>query len=132
MEINTIILWRPTSDVLSEQLYIDKILDDHTGLNIVARNQGSKNYYEFIFNRVLFFQNIDETCSLARLEKYPILSTVTPLFLCLNSSYSSWLYEQSYQVISIANLQHYIITHGDGIIDIVTEVDPIVKYHEIN
>lgn len=119
--------WEPISD-LPIHLYIDSILEDHNGLTIIVRGADTEDSISFVFKKLVNFQNTIESCTLQRLEDLPMLSTEWPLFIISHSSYVYSLTEQSFGIINHDDLLHYIITHGDGIIDIVTYQEPVVKW----
>ncbi|MBB5648941.1 hypothetical protein [Pedobacter cryoconitis] len=119
--------WEPVH-LIPNQLYIDSIIDDHLGLTIVARGEDSDDALSIWFRSVLSYQSVDETCTLKRLEDFPILSTQWPLFISSKSSYIDWIVEQSYQIVDLEEVINYIITHGDGIIDVISNDPPEIKW----
>lgn len=127
MIIKEIHVWEPV-DKIPAQLYLDNIKEDYTGLSIALRGENSDDVLSIQFSSVLSYQNTDENCRLKSLEENPDLSTQSPIFISTQSSYIDWIAEQSYDIIERDSLFHYIITHGDGIIDIVSQQQPSVKW----
>lgn len=126
-EKNDVQIWEPIQHI-PKQLYLERIVDDDKGLNVTLNEANSDNVLSFYFQSVISYQNIDETNTLKRLDSFPILSTEWPLFICNESTYIDWLIDQSWEIVKRENLCHYILTHGDGIMDIVAYVPPDVKW----
>ena len=61
----------------------------------------------------------DETNIFKRLDSFPLLSSEWPLFICRESTYVEWLIDQSHEIVVKEGLCHYIITHGNSILDII-------------
>lgn len=120
---NEIIKWEPI-DSIPIHLYFDKIIDDDNGLTIYASNDNPEQQLMILFKSVICYQSINETNSLKRLDLYPLLSIEWPMFVCLKSNYIDWLVDQSYDIVEKNGLNHYIITHGNGILDVISYQTP--------
>lgn len=73
---------------------------------------------------MICYQSINETNSRKRLDLYPLLSTEWPMLVFLKSNYIDWLVDHSFQIVEKNGLNHYIITYGYGIIEVIIYQTP--------
>ncbi|WP_270090338.1 hypothetical protein [Sphingobacterium sp. SYP-B4668] len=121
--------WNPIGNI-PNQLYLNLVRNENNNLIILLNMADSESTLSIVFDKVIFYKSVIETCSLGRLDNYPILSTEWPLFKDEQSEYIEDLIAQSYQIYTREDLNHYIITHGDGIIDVVCFSQPLVRWEE--
>lgn len=125
--------WEPTTE-LSKKYYIDSIIDNIQGLSIIlsdAEIEDSK--IEIVFdNSVHAYRSTDESYRQKILnyidEKYGTeFYSEWTLFKVVNSEYFEWIYNQSFGIAEIEELNHFSIIAVDSIIDIIAAYEPIIK-----
>jgi len=119
--------WNPIGNI-PNQLYLQSVTNENNNLTILLSMADSELILSIVFDKVIFYKSVIETCSLERLDSHPILSTEWPLFMDEQSEYIEDLIGQSYQIYTREDLNHYIITHGGGIIDVICFSQPFVKW----
>lgn len=124
---NKINKWNPIHDI-PNQLYLNSLRDEANVLTVLLSNVDTDRDISIVFDGVISYQSVIETCSLEQLEKYPILSSEWPLFWTEESNYIDRLVAQSFGMYEKKELIHYIITHGNGIINIVCFSKPLVTW----
>lgn len=127
MKSNDIYKWEPINKI-PKHLYLDSIVDNDSGLTITGSQTDISDSLYLQFKSVIFYQSTDETNTLKRLDSFPLLSSEWPLFICKESTYIDWLIDQSHEIVVKEGLCHYIITHGNGILDIIGYQTPEVKW----
>jgi len=119
--------WKPLDNIPAE-LYLDSLTDDHEGLTLILRGEDSDDAILIQFGLfVLSYQSTTEICILKTLDDNPKLKIPWPIFVSDTSSYIDWLVKQS-TIIENETKLHYVIKHADGLIDIVTSQEPLVKW----
>jgi hypothetical protein len=127
--------WKPEVE-LSQKYYIDTVIDNIKGLNILLSDSENEDLkVEIIFsNSVHAYRSTDESCRQKMLnyidEKYgKIFYSQWTLFKVINSEYSEWICKQSFGIVESENLIHFSIVAVDSIIDIIAAYEPqIIKY----
>lgn len=127
MTNSSISKWVPITQI-PPQLYLQSLHSNDDGLKIELSQEDSELTLYLCFSNILAFQFTDEVNRLKTLNTNRILTTAWPFFITHNSDYIEWLIHQSVGITDRDNLTHYIITCGEGIIDILTKKSPEVYW----
>ncbi|SMO71424.1 hypothetical protein [Solitalea koreensis] len=121
------IKWEPINHISSD-LYLLSLHDDSQRLKIQLEIEDSDRILIIEFASYIAYRNTDETSRLESLNKNEILSTRWPLFISESSDYIDWIVTESYGITERKDLKHYVITTGTGIIDIISNQQPVVNW----
>jgi|SRR5579863_392324 len=126
--------WEPI-DGLSSRYYIDAVHDIMEGFSIILSHDEdmTKKVIITFENSVEAYRATDESFRQKTLLK---LSTEHGLgllgkwafFKVYNSSYIHWLSEESFDITSSLQLQHFVFVGGNQIVDVLSTDEPIVRF----
>lgn len=119
--------WEPINKIPS-QLYLQDLHNSDDGLKIELSQENLDLRLCIKFGSALAFQFTDEASRLRTLNTNEVLTSPWPLFITHTSSYINWLIDQGLGTVEKNQLIHYIITAGEGIIDIVSRDSPKVSW----
>ena len=126
------IRWKPLGD-LPTKCYIDTIDVIEGKLIILLSNDEETFTISLEFNKNFYMYKATEEISSIDLlydiiEKYgKNFIFESRFFIIHNSSYISWLIQQSSGLLQADNLQHYFILGATSIVDVIASQEPEIK-----
>lgn len=127
--------WSPLEN-LNFKLYIEKLIDDKTGLQLFLQTKDMKQTIKVSFeNHVLSYRNTDEGGRLKTLrllsEKYENgFYAEWTLFKVINSNYVAWFNQESHNIYSNLGIEHYVFLTCDDVVDVLSSYEPQVTIIE--
>jgi len=126
--MNNIHEWHPIEHISKELPYIEYILDDYEGLKILLAYEKESKYMLITFDNFYGYRNFNESERLKTWAEMPELTTKWSLYRRKNSKFTKWLSSESLGIVEETNINHYIITTGDDVVEILAPEPPIVKW----
>lgn len=108
-------------------MYAEGIVDDSSGLSLYFTTSARPDEVLCVYFYAYYaYQSVDESYRSGLLGSlHGLRGTV---FLASNSSWATWLGEESGGLLPLLPLQHYVIVSIDACIDIATRHEPTVTW----
>jgi hypothetical protein len=124
--------WIPSKE-LSLKMYIEKVIDDKKGLQLFCQSKDEKITIKICFeNFVLSYRNTDEGRRLKMLkfltEKYgKEFYAEWSFFKVINSTYIEWFNQETYNMYSDYNIEHYVFLTCDDVVEVLSTYEPQIS-----
>lgn len=128
--------WEPVMD-LPDKIFLEKLIDDKKGLTIEFNDELETTEIIVNFeNSVVSYRNSDEGKRLNTLEflneKYgKIFYSNWSFFKVNNSLYLKWLNDETYDMYTDYNIEHYVFLTSNDIVDVLSSYPPKIRIRSI-
>lgn len=122
--------WLLDSSKKLGKMYIEKLVDDKEGFQLFFEDKNKKYTVKVIFeNFVLSYRNTDEGHRLKALsflrEKYgKDFYAEWSFFKVNNSTYVEWFNQETYNMYSNYDIEHYVFLTCDDIVEVLSTYEP--------
>ena len=102
---------------------LSELKDSKDGVLIKLDVLNSTKKVKILFSSVFSYRYSGESFRLVTLSKLP----ARPIIQCVgDSEYLRWFHSESQELYKDLKLQHYLIITADDVIDVISDVEPIV------
>ena len=125
----TVAKWEPLQDI-SFPLTVEKLSDDYGGLTLLLQEKNNSKYnlrMSFLYDHY-GYQKLPRPKDEQKCHDYPILDTDWSLFKAARTPFTEWIVEESYKLIEITYMIHFVIVTEEHIYEILSPVSPTVEW----
>ena len=114
-------------------MHIEKLVNDKNGTLLVFKSQDDNDTIQVIFqNSILSLRSTDEGRRLKTInfleEKYETdFYAKWTFFKVANSTYVEWFNQETYDIYTSYNIEHYVFMTSDDVVEILSTYEPHVK-----
>ena len=124
--------WEPLEGV-SSKMYIEKLVNDKNGTLLVFKSEDDNDTIQVLFqNSILSLRSTDEGRRLKTInfleEKYGTdFYAKWTFFKVANSTYVEWFNQETYDIYTSYNIEHYVFMTSDDVVEILSTYEPHVS-----
>ena len=125
----TVAKWEPLQNI-DFPLTVEKLSDDYGGLTLLLQEKNNSKYnlrMSFLYDHY-GYQKLSRPKGEQKCHDYPILDTDWSLFKAARTPFTEWIVEESYEIIKITDMIHFVIVTEEHIFEILSYVSPTVEW----
>lgn len=118
---------------ISSKMYLEKLVNDKNGTLLMFKSKDDNDTVEVLFeDSILSLRSTDEGRRLKTInfldKKYGTeFYAKWTFFKVSNSSYLEWIHQETYDMYTSYNVEHYVFLTPDDIVEILSTYEPIVR-----